>query len=229
MSLIYKERLSDSPYIDLITEGWTTGRSFTIRPSEINWHMVFTKYQGVLQPLLVGPLTSSGVVNFVEDVEILWIKFKLGTFMPHLPLKNFLDVETLMPDAASKASFWLKSTSWQVPTYENADTFVDQLVRNDILMHDAVVKSALQTQIQLPDMASRTVRHRFLRATGLTQSHILQFERAQQAVALLEHGTPILDVVYQLGYYDQPHLTRSLKRFIGRTPAYYQPRICAPE
>jgi AraC-like DNA-binding protein len=27
------------------------------------------------------------------------------------------------------------------------------------------------------------------------------------------------DVVYQAGYADQPHLTRSLKRFIGYTPA----------
>jgi hypothetical protein len=229
MSLIYKERLSDSPYIEMVTEGRTTGRSMTIRPSEINWHMVFTNYKGSLQPLLVGPLTSSGVVNFVEDVEILWIKFKIGTFMPHLPLRNFLDAETLMPDAASKTSFWLKSTAWQMPSYENADTFVDRLAHDDILTQDPVVKSALQSQIQLPDMASRTVRHRFLRATGLTQIHILQFERAQQAVALLEQGTPILDVVYQLGYYDQPHLTRALKRFIGRTPAHYLPRVCASE
>lgn len=229
MSLIYKDRLSDSPYIELITEGRTIGSSTTIRPSEINWHMVFVRYDGVLQPLLVGPHTSSGVVNFVEGIDLLWIKFKIGTFMPHLPVRNFLDAETLMPDAASKSSFWLKSTAWQIPSYENVETFVNRLVRDEILTQDSVVKSALQSQIQLPDMASRTVRHRFLRATGLTQTHILQFERAQQAVALLEQGTPILDVVYQLGYYDQPHLTRALKRFIGRTPAHYLPRVCIPE
>jgi len=110
MSLIYEERLSDSPYVELITQGRTVGSSFTIRPSEINWHMVFVKHNGSLQPLLVGPLTESGVVTFVEGIELLWIKFKLGTFMPHLPVKNFLDVETLMPDASSK-SFWLKSSA----------------------------------------------------------------------------------------------------------------------
>ena len=42
-------------------------------------------------------------------------------------------------------------------------------------------------------MASRTLRHRFLRATGLTQSHIRQFERAQQAAAFLRQGVSILD------------------------------------
>jgi hypothetical protein len=223
VSLIYEERLSDSPYVELITHGRTIGSSFTIRPSEINWHMVFVKHNGGFQPLVVGPLTSSGVVEFVEGVEILWIKFKLGTFMPHLPFKNFLDLETAMPDASSK-SFWLKGSAWQIPSYENADTFVSRLVRDDILTHDPVVPAALHDQ--LPDMASRTVRHRFLRATGLSQGHILQFERAQRAVSLLEQGVSILDVVYQLGYYDQPHLTRSLRRFVGKTPAQYVARVC---
>jgi methylphosphotriester-DNA--protein-cysteine methyltransferase len=68
-------------------------------------------------------------------------------------------------------------------------------------------------------MAARTVRHRFLRATGLTQLHIYQAERARRAEALLRQGVSILDTVFEAGYYDQPHLTRSLKRFIGHTPA----------
>ena len=32
-------------------------------------------------------------------------------------------------------------------------------------------------------------------------------------------GVSILDTAYEAGYFDQPHLTRSLKQFIGRTPA----------
>jgi AraC-like DNA-binding protein len=225
MSLIYEYRFSDSPYIETITQGRTVSSSFTVRPSEINWHMVFVKRNGTLQPLMVGPWTESGTVQFVEDVELLWIKFKLGTFMPHLPVKNYLNTEAAMPDASSK-SFWLKSSAWQIPTYENVETFVNRLVREDILTHDHVVNAALQDQLPQETMASRTVRHRFLRATGLSQGHILQFERAQQAVALLEQGVSILDVVYQLGYYDQPHLTRSLKRFVGKTPAQYVVKIC---
>jgi AraC-like DNA-binding protein len=53
----------------------------------------------------------------------------------------------------------------------------------------------------------------------LTYGALSQIERAQQAMALLEQGVPILDTVEQVGYADQPHLTRSLKRFVGRTPA----------
>jgi methylphosphotriester-DNA--protein-cysteine methyltransferase len=35
---------------------------------------------------------------------------------------------------------------------------------------------------------------------------------------LLAQGTPIMDVVFQAGYYDHPHLTHSLKRFLNQTP-----------
>jgi methylphosphotriester-DNA--protein-cysteine methyltransferase len=52
----------------------------------------------------------------------------------------------------------------------------------------------------------------------LTQLHIYQAERARRAEALLRQGVSILDTVFEAGYYDQPHLTRSLKQFIGHTP-----------
>ena len=42
--------------------------------------------------------------------------------------------------------------------------------------------------------------------------------RARQAAALLQGGIPIIDTVFELGYFDQAHLTNSLKRFLGQTP-----------
>lgn len=216
MSVIYEERLSDSPYVELVQHGWTVSNSSTIRPAESHWHMVFVKYQGHTQTIVVGPLTTSGVVNFTEGAEILWLKFKLGTFLPDFPLRDILNVETLLPNAAGH-SFWLKGSAWQFPDFENIDTFVQRLVREELLVRDQVVNAALQDQPQ--EIASRTVRHRFLQATGLTQTHIRQIERAQQAAALLRQGLSILDTVQEAGYYDQPHLTRSLKLWTGHTPA----------
>jgi AraC-like DNA-binding protein len=64
------------------------------------------------------------------------------------------------------------------------------------------------------------VRHRFQRATGLSRNQIEQVERAQRAELLLRQGASILDTVEAVGYADQPHLTRSLKRWIGHTPAH---------
>jgi methylphosphotriester-DNA--protein-cysteine methyltransferase len=95
--------------------------------------------------------------------------------------------------------------------------FVDRLIRQGILVHDPVVEVAIQGHT--PDMSIRSLQYRFLQATGLTHKTIQQIERAHSAVSLLEQGTPILDTAFELGYFDQAHLTNSLKRFIGNTPA----------
>ena len=49
-----------------------------------------------------------------------------------------------------------------------------------------------------------------------------------EAAILLGDGLAALDVVHRLGYYDQPHLARSLSRFVGRTATQLR-RPEAPE
>lgn len=216
MTLIFEERQSDSSYVDLITTGVTTGSSTVIRPAEVHWHLVIAKFEGSILPIVTGPLTSSGIVNFTEGIEFLWIKFRLGTFIPRMPVRGILDTELTLPEAAGKL-FWLDSNAWQPPTYENADTFVNRLVREGALEFDPLVPTALRDE--RPAFSERTVRHRFRRATGLTHIHIRQYERAQYAASLLRQGRSILDTVFDAGYFDQPHMTRSLKQFVGYTPA----------
>jgi methylphosphotriester-DNA--protein-cysteine methyltransferase len=105
----------------------------------------------------------------------------------------------------------------EIPDHENVETFVDRLVRNGVLIRDPLVDTVLRGRSQ--GLSPRTVRHRFLRATGLSQSRIRQIERAQRAATLLQRGNSISDAVHEVGYFDQPHLTRSLKKWIGHTPA----------
>jgi len=119
--------------------------------------------------------------------------------------------------AVSRNSFWLCGSAWQLPDYDNVDTFVDWLVRKDLLAREPVVDAALQGQLQ--DRSMSTIQRRFRRSTGLTQSAARQIERARYATHLLQQGVSILDTVEQAGYFDQPHLTRSLKYLIGQTPA----------
>jgi AraC-like DNA-binding protein len=199
-------RVSDSPYIETVTRGWTEGNGSVIRPAESHWHLV----------LVTGALPTAGVVSYTEGAEILWIQLKLGTFLPHLPARMLLDKELVLPDAVCH-SFWLGGTSWQFPTFDNVETFINRLARAETLACDPLVSAVLQDHPH--DLAPRTLRHRFLQATGLSHTHIRQIERAQQAAALLRQGVPILDTVYQAGYFDQPHLTRALKQWVGYTPA----------
>ena len=216
MSMISEARLSDSPYIESVTRGWTLSEGTSIRPAEIHWHMVFVKHTGGTLALAVGPLTTSGIASWGEGGEILWIKFKLGVFMPHLPMKDRINAEQTLPDA-SIDRFWLKGAARQIPDFENVETFIERLVHEDDLVHDPLVSAALQDAPV--EVSPRTLRHRFLQATGQTQKHIQQYERAIKAASLLRHGFPILDTVFEVGYFDQPHLTRSLKHFLGYTPA----------
>ena len=218
MTIVAEARPSDSPLIESVMRGHTLCAGTTIRPAETNWHMVVLKLDGAARVLAVGPLTSSGVVRYGAGGELLWIKFRLGTFLPHAPMRGWADRETVLPNA-SRRSFWLGKTAWEMPSFENAERFVERLVRADVLAHDPLVLAALGAEP--PAIPERTLRHRFLRATGQTQSHIRQFERARQAADLLAQGETIPDVMFELGYYDQPHLTRSLKRLIGTTPAQH--------
>jgi hypothetical protein len=176
MILQAEQRESDSPYVQAVMRGVTLAAGAPIRPAEICWHMVFVQHTGRVMALLVGPWTESGSVAYGAGAEILWIKFRPGVFMPHWPTRRLLNAETSLPEAAGQ-TFWLNSVAWRLPDYENADTFVNRLVRDDVLVYDPVVNATLRNESQ--DIPARTLRHRFLQATGVTQSHIRQVERAQ--------------------------------------------------
>ena len=216
MTLQVEQRPSDSSYIETVMQGHSLAYGSAIRPAEAHWHMVFVRAQGQVHPLLVGPWRSAGIAEWQAGGEILWVKFKLGVFMPHLSFAHLLDHEVHLPEGAG-ATFDLKSTSWELPSFDNAETFVNRLIHDEILVHDPLVGTVLAAEPH--DFAPRTVRHRFQRATGLSPKQIQQMTRAQQAAALLQQGVSILDAVDEAGYYDQPHLTRALRQWVGYTPA----------
>jgi hypothetical protein len=217
MSILSEERQSGSPYMEAVTHGRTESDGSTVRPAECRWHLIVVRQAGNTRALVVGPLTGAGVASWAAGAEILWIRFALGTFMPHLPTRNLLDTEAVLPDATTK-SFWLGGSAWPFPDHENAEVFVGRLVREGVLARDPVVGAA-STGRPPQGLSPRTLRHRFLRATGLAQGAVCQVERANRAAAHLRRGVPIPDVIHREGYFDQPHMTRSLKRWVGLTPA----------
>jgi AraC-like DNA-binding protein len=217
MSLIQGGRASDSPLVELV---WTaqseSAGSFT-STAAANSEIVVTRYQGKTNITVRGPETRASLADYPPDAEFFGISLKLGVFMPHLPAKALLNRKDMTLPEATHQSFWLLGSAWQIPTYENADTFVDRLVHDGLLVRDPVVEAVLQDQPL--DLSVRTVQYRFQRATGLTYKVVQQIERAQRAAALLKQGVPILDTVFEAGFFDQSHLTNSLKRFLGQTPS----------
>ncbi len=216
MSAVFEGRTSDSPYIHMIWRGHVERDYSPTCPADSHWNLLLNSYQGRVKVTVEGPTNKAIFKHQFEGSEFLVVKFKHGIFMPYLPVTNLLNQDALLPEAAGR-SFWLDGAAWQFPDFENVETFVDRLVRKEILVVDPVVRTALHDQS--PDVSSRTIRRRFIRATGLTPGSIGQIERAHQAASMLEQGIPILDAVYEAGYADQPHMTRALKRFYGQTPA----------
>ncbi|GAB4580997.1 MAG: helix-turn-helix domain-containing protein [Anaerolineales bacterium] len=217
MTLYFDNRPSDSPFVELIWGAYSEASGSFTSTAESHWEMVITKYLGKTTLTIRGPETQATPADYPAEAEFFGIAFKHGIHMPHLPLYLLTDRnDTTLPEATSR-SFWLNGSVWEFPTFENADTFVARLVREGLLARDPVVTAVLRKEPV--KLSVRTVQRRFLHVTGLTYGKLDQIERARQAVKLLEKGTSIADAIYYTGYTDQPHLTKSLKHFMGRTPA----------
>ncbi|MBN3942982.1 MULTISPECIES: helix-turn-helix domain-containing protein [unclassified Nostoc] len=217
MEFVFDARSANSSFVEMIWHTHSEHAGTFTSEAVSNWEMAIATFNGKTTIVARGPETKASQADFPADAEFFGITFKLGTFMPHLPVKTLLDRQDATLPKASSNSFWLYGFAWELPTFENADVFVNRLIHQGILVRDPVVEAAIQGHI--PDMSIRSLQYRFLQATGLTYKTIQQIERAHSAVSLLEQGTSILDTAFELGYFDQAHLTNSLKRFIGKTPA----------
>jgi hypothetical protein len=218
MTFIYEDRSSESSFVQTIWRAQSERAGSFISIAATHWEMVVTRYRGRTSFTMRGPETQATPLHYRSiGTEWLGIRFKLGTFMPYLPPGKLLDRRDANLPEATSTSFWLQGSAWEFPSFENADTFVERLVREGLLVRDSVVNAVLQGQPQA--LSPRSIQYRFVQATGLTHRTIQQIERARHAMTLLRQGTSILDTVYQAGYFDQPHLSRALKRFTGQTPA----------
>jgi Helix-turn-helix domain len=213
---VIERQASHSPYVEETWWSRSEPEDSFISVAECHWQMCVTRQRGAAWLTVRGPHTKATITPIPEDAEFFGIQFSLGTFMPELQPGRLVDRAVTLPPAKSR-SFWLDGSAWELPGPENADTFVDRLVRAGLVVHDPVASAALQGDAA--GLSTRSVERRVVRATGLTRGAIRQIRRADRAVELLSAGVLARDAARRAGYADQPHLTRSLKRFVGQTPS----------
>ena len=217
MFITFEDRPSDSPVVERVWRSHSERSGAFLSMASCNWVMVVTRHEGRAFLTVRGPETRATPADCPADGEWVGISFKVGTFMPLLPAGVLRDRnDVTLPDASGRA-FWLNGSAWEYPGFENAETFVRRLVKAGLVATDPLVEAALRGERR--PRSPRTTQRHFLGATGMTQATIRQIDRARRATDLLRNGAAIGDVVYDVGYVDQAHLTRSLKRFIGQTPA----------
>ncbi|MGH2487045.1 MAG: helix-turn-helix domain-containing protein [Ktedonobacterales bacterium] len=216
MTIIFEDRPSESPLVERIWRSRCENPGPFLSLALNRWQLVVWSAQGKTYFTVRGPETRATPAYCPAHEEFVGIVLTPGAYMPLLPVANLVDHTATFAEATSK-TFWLNGSAWQYPDYEDADTFVGRLARAGLLVREPLVDAALWGHDT--DLSSRSVQRRFLAATGLTRSAARQIERARYATTLLRQGVSILDTVAQAGYFDQPHLTRSLKYYIGQTPA----------
>ena len=214
--IYFEDRPSDHPFVEKVWRCRSERADRFLSVAANNFEMALTRLGGKIFLTLRGPETAATALDCPAEGEWIAIRFKVGTFMPRfLPggLRDHKDV-TLPP--ATGHSFWLNGSALKYPEFDNAETFVEKLAKSGILSRDPIVDDTL---LRRPHKLSlRSAQRHFLRSTGVTYTTFRQIERARYATNLLREGVSTLDVVSNLGYFDQAHLTRSLRRFIGQTP-----------
>lgn len=211
------DRASDSPFVERVWRCHSERGGLFLAVASSHWELVVTRLEGATTVTLHGPETRAREVHCPAHGEWFAIRFKAGTFMPRLPVANLLNGQDVNLPSAFRGRFRLEGDAWEIPDFENAETFVARLARRGILSRDAAVEAALEGDEAA--LTKRSAQRHFLHATGMSYTRLKSIERARKATQLLRAGVSPSDAAFEAGFFDQPHLTRELRSLIGLTPA----------
>ena len=214
MGLCFETRESDSAWVHSV---WTCTSAQVEQMTSVattHWGLVFWEHEGSMHAGVSGPETTTSIAPVPQDATFVGIEFALGTSLRALPTPALVNGGVGLPDTMRR-SFRLDGSRWETPGPDDAEALVGRLVRDGAVVRDPITLQVVQGH--RPAVSRRTVERRFQAATGLTQGVVRQIERARRASALLAGGVEVSDVVTRLGYFDESHLARALRRFVGRT------------
>jgi Helix-turn-helix domain len=179
--------------------------------------IAFARIGGTTTVHLRGPEMTATRLSCPRDAEYFGADFRLGAYLPMFPPARLANLQDAVLPRLSDGRILLDRQAWEMPTPHNLDVFVDRLERAGLLVFDPLVEELRHGGVRT--VPERTAQSRFVRAVGVSRRKLMAIERARRAARLLRAGASISDVVSDVGYYDQPHLTRALRRLIGYTPA----------
>ena len=185
--------------------------------AESSIEFVFTRLPGFSAATLRGPVSKGRLVECPPDGEWLAVRLRLGVHLPQIPTATLIDHQNADLPMLPDGRFWFSDRAWEIPDYDNAEDFVARLARAGVIAKSHATDAAIEGDDAR--MSRRSVQRHFRHVTGMTFSNYRQIERARHAAALLLDGRSVLDATFDAGYFDQAHLTRSLKQLIGMTPA----------
>lgn len=216
MSFFYEQRPSQSELVEAIWKSTDVSDGVYVAPADGCWDLIFTTRDGQTKVLFSGPTTKPTDVLYQSGNTNVGIRFNPAAFMTVVSAHTMQDRVSVLPMTLNGMFVFMEYT-FAVPTYESADDLVHALKARGLMNQDRVIHDKLERGVFR--MSERSVQRHFRQYTGLSAKMHQQIRQAQHAVELLRNGYDPSTVAQEAGYADQAHLTRSLKRFTGRTPA----------
>jgi hypothetical protein len=217
MTMIIERRSADIGFVDEIWRGSSQAKGSFVSGAAIYWELAVThNLDGAVSVTLRGPETRATTLSYGCGGTWWGIRFRMGAHLAHLSNLNLVNEAIPLPVKGDQA-FTLNGIDVPVRRYEDAEDTVHRLITAGLLVADPAVDAAWQGSF--PPVSQRSLQRRFRQVTGLSHRTARQIDRASLALHRLRQGTSILDTVDELGFSDQAHLTRSLRRWTGLTPA----------
>jgi AraC-like DNA-binding protein len=216
MAQKHTRRSSSHPWIDTVWQTVCLSDGIYKATPDGSWDLILSVApDGQASVFLSGQATAPVEVPYSAGEHSVVI-----SFAAHVYLKQDKEVRTeaairLLPVQGN--NFFLDGIELPLPTFSNAEELVDKMTENNLLQSDDVVARAFTSR---PKPASkRSVQQHFKKTTGITQKDFQLIRRAQDAVRRLKAGESAAEVAADLGYTDQPHMIKSIKKIMGHLPS----------
>lgn len=204
MGLEFEHRPSDSPLIERVWRSRSSNTTTMVSVARACWDFVFWEGSNGVQAGVQGPESRASQAPVPAGADFLGVRLALGTFLAELPASLLVDRFVEFPVDGNW--FHLVGERVQMPQFAEAEEFVAHLVRTGLLV---------VADVRGVSLTERTRQRRYLAGVGLPQRTVLQIQRAQEAALRIGEGQRPAVVAQETGYFDQPHLARSLRRFVG--------------
>jgi len=177
--------------------------------------IAFRRVDGTTTVHLRGVETRATTLSSPTGAKYFGAEFRLGAYLPEFFPARLANLQDAVLPTLPDGRILLGGRAWEMPTPQNLDVFMDRVERAGLLVFEPQVEGLLYGE----SGSERTAQSRFVRAVGLSRRKLRVIGRAHDAVRRLVAGASIGDVVSDAGFYDQSHLTRTLRLLIGHTPA----------
>lgn len=136
--------------------------------ASVNPGIGFVRVGGTAAVHLRGPATKATTLWCPPDAEYFGPDFRLGAYLPMFPPARLANLHDAVLPTLPDGRLLLGGRTWEMPTPQNVDVFIDRLERAGLLVLDPLIEEVRHggTIGSLPE---RTVQSRFVRAVGLSR------------------------------------------------------------